>query len=107
LPPISGRRPILIGEWQGLDINGIKTSISFIESYTNKFDITLKISRDIYSGYCYEMSGNLLVLKLNSVELSNVDCTWITEMNGDTLSIKHIGTGMFVGKQSFKVTKVK
>lgn len=97
----------LKGEWRGFDVNGETTTISFIESIINKFDITLKINRDIYSGYCNEMAGNLLVLKLNSIELSNVDCTWITEMDGDTLLIKHIGTGLFSGQQNFKLTKTK
>lgn len=90
-------------KWIGKSDKGQATRITFSRSDVHLFDVTIKIGTSIVTGYCTKSSSNIWLMKLNSIEFTNLNATWVSNFFNHTLKIEHIGTDIFNGSTIFNV----
>jgi hypothetical protein len=94
-----------IGEWRGRNDKNQSVSLSLRKSDEHVFDVVAKVGTEVVTGHCYNNAENLLMLKLNTTEGSNMDASWLYGQAGDSLVIRHVGTQILGGTQRFVVKK--
>jgi hypothetical protein len=90
----------------GKDFKDNAITLHFIKSDNHVYDITLKVDTTIISGYCYNYTGNLMLLKLSSTLFVNVDCNFIIKIiDMNNISVKPVGTGLFSNIDEYRLTR--